>query len=1293
MFSQGHSSHSAAAFHVDESTDEKRYLPPGSYDTETCDPKVTTIDVPVSKARQYYVEISQQDVSGSFSNRKKTGVGKGWQPRNTLDEKTRAPASRTVSTDIYRSKVAPQRMKTISNAGPCPKRRRVGRHEHESISDSDGEDPLTKDTGRLKRPSERKQLQSTEDAKLSIRRPTVSKPVINNSEYQKVEKKMSSQGYGRRGGKHGKWGITDTFQSISDKSPSDHSATRTSPNAQDRRAEASINAQINAKSKMNGTLSRYFGQKPSSIPGKDMENAIDLEGLDRNINCTIPASTVEASNKSHHHHDMSTEGGRQSTNPQPTPLSVESTDMELVAKAEIKERPQQARQPDVSKKKSERPREASASSKPEAKKALAFGIRWYATDLHPRGKTGDFSLVFDETRHCLDLYCEGKPIDEDLIPARLIQKWEYPKFTDTTAIKFHLSIRVGQPHIIFIDCADHKAFTALTLCLQNFGSPVPDIVSQERYNKVLEKFRQGRVKVAPPRDDRDDLELIREKKRRRDEENSSQMDDKQEQKKPRIATKLRDRLIGGDDTQQQHQQHHMYRETAGGADPKFTAKELSDADEADPQKNNRAVKKYTCIDDILEQTGHSEIPKRSGLRSRSTKQPASLNIGSQFDLEDFPEHLRFSKAHGLGRRWRRPLTFPKEGKKKATVEFDDLPKLDEGQCLNDSVIEFYLRYLMHGIEMKSPETAKNVYFFNTYFFSSLKGTSGKINYNNVKKWTRNVDLFLYDYIVVPINESFHWYLAIICNLSSIKRNAPSLQDDSDAEISDAGGEEHDTTALTEEAQDSQTPIAEAKDQESHDQSASIPKSVVLSAASPFRREAERTRESFSDLRLDDTSEQNSVTKQNGGLPRNSTDVEPVKESRSGPVACSIEVRVPKRTNEELALPTETNAKSSTLIQQARSSSSQRKSKRKSVGTPRVYKPDQPAVITLDSLGFAHPPAVRALREYLIEEAKEKRGGMTFDASEIKGMTAKGIPQQSNFSDCGLYLLGYMDKFVEDPRDFVTRLLQKQYDEAKDWPKLRPSDMRAQVRELIQGLHKDQESERAGKQASLLRASDTPSQGKPQKELEHPVQASEAVEKSPETQPQDSKNIRLGDGRSDNAADQLNIPTQTRQSALASALPLDASMPGGQDVRLQSCSPTAEDHRSCSDLVHPDLETEIIVPDSQDEQPSASQLFPCVTIPDHPREELVLREGTAHDAATTIKEDGAMNVVEERNTPPMTFERLQNQPVTSSTISVIDVKAAEVADVSSDSGYRLGKKKKREGRGGQEGAIEVVTVDA
>lgn len=48
-----------------------------------------------------------------------------------------------------------------------------------------------------------------------------------------------------------------------------------------------------------------------------------------------------------------------------------------------------------------------------------------------------------------------------------------------------------------------------------------------------------------------------------------------------------------------------------------------------------------------------------------------------------------------------------------------------------------------------------VYFFNTYFFTALTKNTGRqsMNYANVARWTGKVDIFGYDYIVIPINEA------------------------------------------------------------------------------------------------------------------------------------------------------------------------------------------------------------------------------------------------------------------------------------------------------------------------------------------------------------------------------------------------------------------------------------------------------------------------------------------------------------------------------------------------------------
>ena len=42
-------------------------------------------------------------------------------------------------------------------------------------------------------------------------------------------------------------------------------------------------------------------------------------------------------------------------------------------------------------------------------------------------------------------------------------------------------------------------------------------------------------------------------------------------------------------------------------------------------------------------------------------------------------------------------------------------------------------------------------------------------YARVRKWTARVDLFSKDFIVVPVNQSLHWSLVIICHLGEAER--------------------------------------------------------------------------------------------------------------------------------------------------------------------------------------------------------------------------------------------------------------------------------------------------------------------------------------------------------------------------------------------------------------------------------------------------------------------------------------------------------------------------------------------
>ncbi|CAH1228080.1 SENP7 [Branchiostoma lanceolatum] len=109
-----------------------------------------------------------------------------------------------------------------------------------------------------------------------------------------------------------------------------------------------------------------------------------------------------------------------------------------------------------------------------------------------------------------------------------------------------------------------------------------------------------------------------------------------------------------------------------------------------------------------------------------------------------------------------------------TVTSEDMWCLRDGEFLNDVIIDFYLKYLVNAV--LSEEDKKRTHIFSSFFYKRLmqrdhvrtrseESTHALPIYkrhSRVKTWTRHVDLFSKDFVIVPINENAHWYLAVIC---------------------------------------------------------------------------------------------------------------------------------------------------------------------------------------------------------------------------------------------------------------------------------------------------------------------------------------------------------------------------------------------------------------------------------------------------------------------------------------------------------------------------------------------------
>ncbi|XP_057401759.1 sentrin-specific protease 7 isoform X5 [Balaenoptera acutorostrata] len=106
------------------------------------------------------------------------------------------------------------------------------------------------------------------------------------------------------------------------------------------------------------------------------------------------------------------------------------------------------------------------------------------------------------------------------------------------------------------------------------------------------------------------------------------------------------------------------------------------------------------------------------------------------------------------------------------VTNEDLECLEEGEFLNDVIIDFYLKYLI--LEKVSDELVERSHIFSSFFYKCLTRKENNLTEDNpnlsmaqrrhkrVRTWTRHINIFNKDYIFVPVNESSHWYLAVIC---------------------------------------------------------------------------------------------------------------------------------------------------------------------------------------------------------------------------------------------------------------------------------------------------------------------------------------------------------------------------------------------------------------------------------------------------------------------------------------------------------------------------------------------------
>ncbi|XP_029318790.1 sentrin-specific protease 6 isoform X2 [Cottoperca gobio] len=382
---------------------------------------------------------------------------------------------------------------------------------------------------------------------------------------------------------------------------------------------------------------------------------------------------------------------------------------------------------------------------------------------------------------------------------------------------------------------------------------------------------------------------------------------------------------------------------------------------------------------------------------------------------------------------------PPPAKGGISVTNEDLHCLHDGEFLNDVIIDFYLKYLV--LEKLKKDDAQRIHVFSSFFYKRLNQRERrnapdttnlpihKRKHNRVKTWTRHVDLFQKDFIFVPINESAHWYLAVIC--------FPGLK-----------GPLYEQNPLNHAACPAAEPPSEenppdhcrplSPDRDGLDGSSVSPR--VPEASTKGQTEGPAAKES-------------AASTEGGPEPSAPADAEPQYTSELHRISVSYgsakgdddtfnfsddQSSCQDECSEDGTLPEDTVSSDASALASS------------------LNFCKQPCILIMDSLrGPARSTVVKTLREYLEVEWEVRKGTQRCFGKDVMKGSSPRVPQQDNFSDCGVYILQYVESFFENPVSSFHLPVN-----LSEWfPQQRMKTKREEIKQLILKIQQQQETDK------------------------------------------------------------------------------------------------------------------------------------------------------------------------------------------------------------------------------------------
>uniref|UniRef100_A0A2K5VZX4 Ubiquitin-like protease family profile domain-containing protein n=1 Tax=Macaca fascicularis TaxID=9541 RepID=A0A2K5VZX4_MACFA len=436
--------------------------------------------------------------------------------------------------------------------------------------------------------------------------------------------------------------------------------------------------------------------------------------------------------------------------------------------------------------------------------------------------------------------------------------------------------------------------------------------------------------------------------------------------------------------------------------------------------------------------------KENKIKTVSFESKIQLRSKQEFQFFDEEEETGENHTIFIGPVEKLIVYPPPPAKGGISVTNEDLHCLNEGEFLNDVIIDFYLKYLV--LEKLKKEDADRIHIFSSFFYKRLNQRERRNHettnlsiqqkrHGRVKTWTRHVDIFEKDFIFVPLNEAAHWFLAVVCfpglekpkyepnphyHENAVIQKCSTVEDScisSSASEMDSCSQNSSAKPVIKKMLNKKHCIAVTDSNPGQEESdprykrniCSVKYSVKKINHTASENEELNKGESTSQKVADRTKSENGLQNEGFSSTHHTDGLSNIRlnysdESPEGGKMLEDELI---DFSEDQDNQDDSSDDGFLADDSCNSEIGQWHLK------PTICK--QPCILLMDSLrGPSRSNVVKILREYLEVEWEVKKGSKrSFSKDVMKGSNPK-VPQQNNFSDCGVYVLQYVESFFENP---------------------------------------------------------------------------------------------------------------------------------------------------------------------------------------------------------------------------------------------------------------------------------------